>query len=324
MRRLLLTIAAAFLLYNRLSAETRAIAVPFFELEELKVSRAIAVGRFATLIDQRSLYALQLPDGQVLVRIDDVGRAPFDVKGEHLVYAHAVTRRVIDVNLTSKRRDDLWTIPAGKKVVAVHLVERLVRLTVEDAAGASETVTLPDVSPDTGPDSVSSEKYAVRPQRHDGRLFLESVALAATVPSSPTAPTVGGTRSPGLDVSAQRGLDWLERQLSKPFVSRHGRPARVIDSYEDAQRAGWIYDAALAAIAFTAAGKPALATDVLAGLEHLQRDEGSWVSSFDPDTASPRGSDRYVGAMAWVVMAVNFFEGDTNDGRFALMARRAL
>ena len=66
------------------------------------------------------------------------------------------------------------------------------------------------------------------------------------------------------------------------------------------------------------------ASELLAGLEHLQREDGSWISSFHPDIALPRGTDRYVGAMAWVVMAANFFESDTHDARYAAMARRGL
>jgi hypothetical protein len=98
----------------------------------------------------------------------------------------------------------------------------------------------------------------------------------------------------------------------------------LIDSYEDDRRAGWIYDAALASITFAASGERIIAADLLAGLEHLQHDDGSWVSSYHPDDGLDLGSDRYVGAMAWVVMAANFFEWDTGDNRFAPMARRAL
>ncbi len=146
------------------------------------------------------------------------------------------------------------------------------------------------------------------------RPFDAPQALAAAAPRP----------SPRQDASGRRAVEWLKQQLTPRFLSRHGRSARLIDSYEDRARAGWTYDAALAAIALTAAGDLGLAADLMSGLEHLQNEDGSWVSSFDPDAATIRGSDRYVGAMAWVVMAANFYEWETGDDRFAAMARRGL
>jgi hypothetical protein len=95
MRRLLAIVILCAAIDVRVAGDGAAFAVPFFELEELKVSRGIAVGRFASLIDERSLYALRLADGRVLVRIDRVGRAPFDFDGERLVYAPDGTDHVI-------------------------------------------------------------------------------------------------------------------------------------------------------------------------------------------------------------------------------------
>jgi hypothetical protein len=338
MRTLLAAITLSCALCIRLSGAPASLAVPFFELEELKVSNAIAVGRFASLIDQRSLYAVRLSDGVVLVRIDDVGPAPFDVSGTRLVFADARRGRVIDMDLTASRREELWMIPAGTRVLAIQAVQRVVRLLVEDADGIHAVqsgegtrwrpIDIPDTlqapDPSRTQDVVRSSEYAVWPERRDGRLFLTSSAIVSGAPPPSTAPAIDGTARVHLDVAAERSVGWLERQLSKPFVSRHGRPARLIDSYEDAQRAGWIYDASLAAITFSAAGELGIATELLAGLEHLQQADGSWVASFDPDSASPRGSDRYVGAMAWVVMAANFFQWETRDDRFASMARRGL
>ena len=432
--RLLLTAAVVCsAVCVHLAGATEPLVVPFFELEELKVSDAIAVGRFASLIDQRSLYARRLTDGTMLVRIDDVGDAPFDIDNNRIVYAHAPSGRVIGVDVTSDLREELWKIPARSHVRAVHVFDRSVLLIVEDdegvhalwsngserwraidvpghlrvaalvrsrvvaidrslpgrlvtatlngggsdwvtlyespssrridavrplpggaavtflerdmsgaastilrlpvdAAGRLETVALPDALPDDTRVIGWSNDYLAWPERRDGRLFLHAAALTtpvsppSTVPSAvpSTVPSPGTIRRHQLDLSAERGIAWLEQQLSTPFPSRHGRSARLIDSYEDAQRAGWIYDAALAAITFAAAREPAMASELLAGLEHLQREDGSWISSFDPDTALPRGSDRYVGAMAWVVMAANFYEWETRDGRFAPMARRGL
>ena len=424
--RLLLTAAVVCsAVCVHLAGATEPLVVPFFELEELKVSDAIAVGRFASLIDQRSLYARRLTDGATLIRIDDVGRAPFDIDDNRLVYAHALSGRVISVDVTTNLGEELWRSPPRSHVLAVHVFARSVLLIVEDdegmhalwsetserwqavdvpghlrvaalvrnrivaidrsvpgrlvtatlsgggsewvtlyespssrridavrplrdgatvtflerdlsgaasaivrlpldAAGRPDTVAVPDTFPDATRVVAWSSDYLAWPERRDSRLFLKAVALITPASPPSTVPPPGTIRRHQIDVSAERSVAWLERQLSKPVVSRHGRPARLIDSYEDAQRAGWIYDAALAAITFAAVREPATASELLAGLEHLQRDDGSWMASFDPDTALPRGSDRYVGAMAWVVMAANFYEWETGDGRFAAMARRGL
>jgi hypothetical protein len=307
---------------TRVAGETASFAVPFFEVEELKASGTIAVGRFASLMDERSLYAIRLTDGRVLVRIDRVGRAPFALDGGQLVYAPGLGDSIIAVDLQSNQREELWKAPAGSRVVGIEASDRSVLITVEDATGLhSLALFTPRRSLHQ---DASAADYVAWPERRDGRLFLRASPIASPPATVPTRPVNRDVPRLALDSSAARGIGWLERQLSTPFVSRHGRTARLIDSYEDAERAGWIYDAALAAIVFTAAGVPARASELIAGLEHLQRDDGSWIASFHPDTAMPRGTDRYVGAMAWVVMAVNFFESDTQDARFAPMARRGL
>lgn len=325
MRRLLAILILCAAIDVRVAGDGAAFAVPFFELEELKVSRGIAVGRFASLIDERSLYALQLSDGRVLARIDRVGRAPFGLRGQRLVYIADGTDSVIGVDLESNQREELWKIPAGSRVLAIDVVERSVQITVEDSEGVRSrwsTLLTAGQRPD---ERFAGREFVVRPERRDGRLFLRVAPVETAVPpTTPTAPPPRGVPRNALDASVERSVAWLQRQLSQPFVSRHGRTARLIDSYEDTQRAGWIYDAALAAITFTAGGEASTASELLAGLEHLQREDGSWISSFHPDIALPRGTDRYVGAMAWVVMAANFFESDTHDASYAAMARRGL
>ena len=71
----------------------------------------------------------------MLVRIDDVGDAPFDIDNNRIVYAHAPSGRVIGVDVTSDLREELWTIPARSHVRAVHVFDRSVLLVVEDDEG---------------------------------------------------------------------------------------------------------------------------------------------------------------------------------------------
>jgi hypothetical protein len=183
----------------------------------------------------------------------------------------------------------------------------------------------------------------VRAERRGGRLFLsrERIAGAAepTLPSRSVAAVAPGVVPSGAPAAAhavpapdigtadghapQRALRWLLSRLAPTFETRWGM-ARLITSYEHIPRAGWVYDAALASIALTAAGRPAPARELLAGLAHLQAEDGSWAFSFDAFRASPFDSPRYVGSIAWVVMAINYYEWNTRDATFAGVANDAL
>ena len=202
----------------------------------------------------------------------------------------------------------------------------LVRLGL-DASHNTERIELPSrvALPDQATYGWSSD-YFVWPQRRDGRLYLSAVPVVhpmGSVPASRPLLASSSDRDAG-DMPGFRAIEWLKKQMGPEFTSRAGQRARLIDSYEDAERAGWVYDAAVAAVALTASGNPAPARDLLAGLEHLQEDDGAWRFSYYPDSALPRGSERYSGSIAWVVMAANFYEWDTGDRRFAPMAKRAL
>jgi hypothetical protein len=202
----------------------------------------------------------------------------------------------------------------------------LVRLGL-DASHNTERTELPArvALPDRAAYGWSSD-YFVWPQRRDGRLYLSAVPVVHPMGAVPASrPLLASSSDRDVsDMPGFRALEWLRKQMGPEFTSRAGQRARLIDSYEDAERAGWVYDAAVAAIAFTASGHPALAQGLLGGLEHLQEDDGAWRFSYDPDSALPRGSERYSGSIAWVVMAANFYEWDTADRRFAPMATRAL
>lgn len=167
--------------------------------------------------------------------------------------------------------------------------------------------------------------------RRDGRGWIYTLPLTADAPSTAT-PSMSSTPSTTSEGAAapigadagQRALAWLDRQLGPPFVSRFNVEARLIDSYEDDKRAGWTYDAAIAAVAFTAWGRIDEARQLLAGLEHIQHDDGSWEFAYDPDRAVGVAGQRYIGAMAWAVIAANFFESDTGDRSFERMAETGL
>jgi hypothetical protein len=159
--------------------------------------------------------------------------------------------------------------------------------------------------------------------RRDGRwwIAIRPVSEPTTVARRPV-----GALNFAIDPDVDRvalALKWLEDQLGRSVQTPVGA-GRLIDSYEDDRRVGWTYDAALAAITFTAANRPDLARDVLAGLAQIQRDDGSWDFAYDSDAVRGLDGRRYVGSMAWVVMAVNFYESETHDRAFSPMAERGL
>lgn len=160
-----------------------------------------------------------------------------------------------------------------------------------------------------------------------GALSTRPLSTEARAPEPPVVvPRVDralSARAKG-ETGGQSALGWLRRQMGPAFKSRSGREARLIDSYEDDIDAGWVYDAALAAIAFLSWREPEPAAALLEGLNHLQEPDGGWVFSYDPRLARSMGTRRYLGSMAWVVMAANFYEAETGDDRFAPMARRGL
>jgi hypothetical protein len=442
----------------------KSIPVPFFELEDLQISRDIAVGRYWSLDGSHALYAVSLEDGRAIHRFDNVGRAAFDFDGARIVYAPVGRAAVTSVDLGSRRGDTIWAgsddaaiakvrVSEGGVVLAVEEGGRIYTVRVDGARGLSvqsptlsspagsldyfmsstsvvvvaatgeaywsqradgwSTVMLPPnaqaialagdrliafdrasgrrllnitlgsgsdwtllyestsaidpasirttrdqlaltlierdgataslvwlpigagIFPDRRPLSLPageqrfyswSENGVAWAGRRDGRLVLFTLHVP---PIAEPRPPIIDSPSPVSDPPARmashmRALNWLTRQLGHAFQTRHGRTARLIDSYEDSQRAGWTYDAALASITFAASGEPDHAAALLAGLEHLQHADGSWVSSYHPDDGVDLSPDRYVGAMAWAVMAANFFEWETGDNRFAPMARRAL
>ena len=165
-----------------------------------------------------------------------------------------------------------------------------------------------------------SDDVVVSVGRRDSRswVFVDDLNSLAS-PGLPGPITEVVTGDPG-----KRALAWLNSQLGSPFRTRDGSEGRLIDSYEDAEHTGWTYDAALAAVALTAYGQIDLARQLLNGLAHLQNDDGSWEFAYDLDQAEPIRGPRYVGSIAWVVMAANFFQWETGDATFDSMADRAL
>ncbi len=120
---------------------------------------------------------------------------------------------------------------------------------------------------------------------------------------------------------AERSLAWLRGQLVPNAVLAAPDPRRrnLILSYAPGagrpgplHRKSFVYDAGLAAIAFTASGDAAHAARVLGALARVQRPDGSFWFSYAVDTSWPDETDHDMaivraGATAWAGYAFTFY-----------------
>ncbi len=123
------------------------------------------------------------------------------------------------------------------------------------------------------------------------------------------------------DCPGQAQIDWL---IGMQDLHTTG----LLESYENnGDTKAWIHDQSLAIIAFTAAGEEERARDVLNVMESLQRDDpnGAWFECYNAPDSNYAECWKYItGPIAWMVIAVNFYECRTGDPNYANMARRAL
>jgi len=106
----------------------------------------------------------------------------------------------------------------------------------------------------------------------------------------------------------------------------------LVDSYQDDGLVNaYIFDQALAVIALTDANRTTEARSILDRMQDYQRDDpnGAWYVAYRVGIINPNwppGDCQYyrTGDIAWMVMAVNFYECRTGDPNYANMARRAL
>lgn len=95
----------------------------------------------------------------------------------------------------------------------------------------------------------------------------------------------------------------------------------LIDSYDDANNSGWIYDQTLACMALVLKGSNERARWLLKTLQHRQEANGSFVTVYDPYTGKPdNGTPHVTGNNSWVIMAVNYYTYKTGDTQFLPMA----
>jgi len=121
----------------------------------------------------------------------------------------------------------------------------------------------------------------------------------------------------------QSQIDWLTAQQDPN--------ADLVNSFEDGKDFAWTVDQALAVIAFTHAGEMQRAKRVLDKMKELQPSDcnaswNEWYRLADPCNMDwDWGSLKYVtGPIAWMVIAINYYESNTSDANYVEMARKTL
>lgn len=106
-------------------------------------------------------------------------------------------------------------------------------------------------------------------------------------------------------------------QLIRSFEVPEDDPFR----YNGIDRRSWIYDDALAVIAFSMAGEQEQASQILASLKALQGKDGSLEFAYDVYLGNLNASKR-TGAIAWVGYATVYYEKTFGDRRYRPMAEK--
>ena len=114
----------------------------------------------------------------------------------------------------------------------------------------------------------------------------------------------------GWALAVHAEIRWLEGQI-RPL----GTEAALIQSFTDRSQS-YLYDQALAIIAFTRAGEHAKARKLVHALQQLQNSDGTWYFSYYLDGKSPHpeeGDMRPHGAIAWACLAILTYEKASKD-----------
>lgn len=125
----------------------------------------------------------------------------------------------------------------------------------------------------------------------------------------------------GWALAVQAEIRWLESQM-RPL----GTDGALIQSFTDRSQS-YLYDQALAIIAFTRAGEHAKAKKLVQALKQLHNEDGTWYFSYYLDGKSPHpteGDMRPHGAIAWAGLAILTYEKATKDRSFQNVWQKTL
>lgn len=84
------------------------------------------------------------------------------------------------------------------------------------------------------------------------------------------------------------------------------------------------YDQAISVIAFTKSGNVARAQNILDRMTTLQEPQGYWRSAYYANTSSVWEWNIDTGPIAWMVIAINYYEAKEKDSRYGPVAEKAI
>lgn len=141
-------------------------------------------------------------------------------------------------------------------------------------------------------------------------------------PASLTAYTASYFPAAVTSLNAQ--IAGLQSMMNTPLIQ--GGPygdGRLARSFRDMDSA-FLYDQALAVIAFSQAGDQAHAEMIINAMARLQGPSGAWVFAYmaDGSDANPGVDMRIAGSNAWFAMALNAYQKAFNSTKYLTMSTR--
>jgi hypothetical protein len=130
--------------------------------------------------------------------------------------------------------------------------------------------------------------------------------------------------NPNMPISYSQNPATLQMQVER-LKNQQNPTTGLVDSYNDGQHIAYIYTQALPIIAFTHAGEEERAQMILQRMGELQLPSGAWHAAYQNTEQFNIVFDELdSGNIAWVVMAINYYEIHTGDHSYATMAGNAL
>lgn len=126
--------------------------------------------------------------------------------------------------------------------------------------------------------------------------------------------------------SAQAGTTQLMKYLKLSVQPLPLKKGSLVKSF-DHKNQSYIYDQALAIIAFSKAKNKKAAKELLLALKHLQLPDGGFYFSYYLDGTSPypnEGERKIAGSIAWVALAANHYQKEFSSPEFLPMTKKIL
>lgn len=123
-------------------------------------------------------------------------------------------------------------------------------------------------------------------------------------------------------IDFDRNVNWLSSMMRT--VKKNKKTYALVQSYDNIPDRCWIYDEALAIMAFTALGRTDMARKILDTLQLIQNQDGSFYFSYIISGLEPTTDRKYTGTIAWLAVAINFYRNFTGDKSYIAMQWRIL